>query len=83
MLVRSLGGPLYLWVDQPPGACEALDSTQLREHQRCPRAATVTVQFRNGPTEVPAYACLAHGTQLAALAERSPYITATVYPRGR
>lgn len=80
MLVRSLGGPLYLWVDQPPGACEVLDSTQLREHQRCTRPAAVVVHFRNGPTEGPAYACLAHGPQLASLAEGSPYITATVYP---
>ena len=80
MLVRSLGGPLYLWVDQPPGACEVLDSTQLREHQRCPRPAAVVVHFRNGPTEGPAYACLAHGPRLAALADHSPYITAVTYP---
>ncbi|MDX2683696.1 hypothetical protein [Streptomyces soliscabiei] len=80
MLVRSLGGPLYMWVDQPPGACEVLDSTQLREHQRCPRPANVSVQFRNGPTEGTTYACLPHGAGLLALTERSPYITAETYP---
>lgn len=83
MLVRSLGGPLYMWVDQPPGACEVLDSTQLREHQRCPRPAIVSVQFRNGPTEGTTYACLPHGSGLLALAERSPYISAETYPLRR
>ncbi|MFJ9427972.1 hypothetical protein [Streptomyces sp. NPDC101249] len=79
-LVRSLGSNMLVWYNQPPGACEALDTTLPSNEQRCPRPIAVRVEFRNGPTEAPAYACLAHGARLASLADRSPYITATAYP---
>ncbi|MEV5880730.1 hypothetical protein AB0L75_42470 [Streptomyces sp. NPDC052101] len=84
-MVRSLSvrSGLLLWYNQPAGACEVLDTNRLPAEQRCTRPAACAVWFRNGPTEVPAYSCLAHAAPLASLAERSPHVTATVYPLGR
>ncbi|MER6611492.1 hypothetical protein ABT282_38010 [Streptomyces sp. NPDC000927] len=78
-MVRSLGTPLLVWYNQPPGRCEALDTNQPRDRQRCPGTATHAVRFRRDVTEADAYTCPAHTRPLAATADRAPYITATVY----
>lgn len=81
-MVRSLSprGALLLWYDQPTGLCEALDATQPRERQRCPGTATHVVRFRQDSTEADAFTCPAHARPLAALTDRSPYVTAAIYP---
>ncbi|WP_318206195.1 hypothetical protein [Streptomyces sp. SCL15-4] len=79
-IVRSLGTSLLVWYNQPPGRCEALDTGQTSERQRCPGTATHAVRFRRDVTEVDAYACPAHARPLAATADRAQYITATIYP---
>ncbi|MFF3617566.1 hypothetical protein [Streptomyces sp. NPDC002580] len=76
----SIRSGLRVWYNQPPGACEALDTTLIPDEQRCPKPATRAVQFHNGPTTAVAYACTVHGPRLAALAQESPYITATLHP---
>lgn len=82
-LVRSLGtvSGLLTWYNQPPGYCEALDTHQLPDAQRCPRGATHIVQYQEGASLAHAYACASHAGPLAALADTSPYVTATVQPR--
>ncbi|MEV8435698.1 hypothetical protein [Streptomyces chartreusis] len=79
-MVRSLGTSLLVWFNQPPGLCEALDTTQPRDAQRCRSTATHAVRFRRDVTEADAYTCPAHARPLASTADRTPYITATVYP---
>ncbi|WP_371584534.1 hypothetical protein [Streptomyces sp. NBC_01314] len=84
--VRSLaaGTGLYAWYNQPPGACEALDSNQLPDEQRCPHRASHAVRYAQGGTDTHVYACTEHARRLAALADRAEYVTATVHPlRGR
>lgn len=80
--VRALSGGtgLLVWYNQPPGACEALDTGQLPEAQRCPHRATHAVRYVEGANSTHAYACTGHAGHLAALAQRSPHITATVHP---
>jgi hypothetical protein len=78
-MVRSLGTSLLVWYNQPPGACEALDTNQPREQQRCPVPAAFAVRFRRDVTEADAFTCPEHTRPLAALADRSPYVTATIY----
>lgn len=85
-VVRSLsaGVGLLVWYNRPPGYCEALDTTQLPDAQCCPQRAAVAVRFVQGATDTHAYACRAHAGPLAALANRSEHITATVHPlRGK
>lgn len=79
-MVRSLGTPLLVWYNQPPGLCEALDTNQPKDGQRCRATATHAVRFRRDVTEADAYTCPAHTRPLAATADRAPYITATIYP---
>ncbi|MFE5809456.1 hypothetical protein [Streptomyces sp. NPDC056491] len=79
-IVRSLGGPLLVWYNQPPGHCEALDTAQAPDAQRCPGGATHAVRYRQGPTEAHAYSCAAHARPLANIADRSAVVRATVYP---
>ncbi|MCX4429454.1 hypothetical protein [Streptomyces mirabilis] len=81
-MVRSVSvrGPLLLWYDQPIGLCEALDTTQPKDRQRCPGAATHAVRFRQDSTEADAYTCPAHARPLAALADHAVYVTAAIYP---
>src|SRR5690606_22588782 len=78
-MVRSLGSSLLVWYNSPPGACEALDTNQTSDRQRCPIPAAFAVRFRRDVTEADAFTCPEHTRPLAALADRSPYITATVY----
>ena len=78
-MVRSLSPSLMVWYNQPPGLCEALDTTQPRDLQRCPRAATHAVRFRRDVTEADAFTCPEHTGPLAATADHAPYITTTVY----
>lgn len=78
-IARSLGTDLLVWYNQPTGLCEALDTNQPRERQRCPGTAAFAVRFRQDVTEADAFTCAAHARPLAALADRSPYITATIY----
>ncbi|MFD7462974.1 MULTISPECIES: hypothetical protein [unclassified Streptomyces] len=78
-IARSLGTSLLVWYNQPPGLCEALDTNQPREQQRCPASVAFAVRFRQDVTEADAFTCAAHARPLAALADRSPYITATIY----
>lgn len=78
-IARSLGTSLLVWYNQPPGLCEALDTNQPREQQRCPGTAAFAVRFRQDVTEADAFTCAAHARPLASLADRSPYITATIY----
>lgn len=81
-VVRSLsvGFGLLVWYNQPPGYCEALDTNRLPEEQRCPHRATHAVRYTQGATDTHAFACTQHTGPLAALAQRSPYVTATVHP---
>lgn len=81
-VVRSLsvGSGLLVWYNQPPGACEALDTNRVTDEQRCPHRATHAVRYVQGATDTHAYACTQHTGPLAALAQRSPYVTATVHP---
>ncbi|MFD5978310.1 hypothetical protein [Streptomyces bacillaris] len=79
-MVRSLGTPLLVWYNQPPGLCEALDTNQPKDRQRCRATATHAVRFQRDVTEADAYTCPAHTRPLAATADRAPYITATIYP---
>ncbi|WP_106971913.1 hypothetical protein [Streptomyces sp. NRRL WC-3774] len=78
-MVRSLGTSLLVWYNQPPGRCEALDTNQPSDRQRCPGIAAFAVRFRRDVTEADAFTCAAHARPLAATADRAPYITATVY----
>ncbi|NEE35369.1 hypothetical protein G3M53_59375 [Streptomyces sp. SID7982] len=77
-IARSLSAPLMVWYNQPPGLCEAMDTTQPRDRQRCPATATHAVEFVRDVTVVHAFACAAHARPLALTADRSPYIAATV-----
>ncbi|MGW2586243.1 hypothetical protein ACWCYZ_33885 [Streptomyces virginiae] len=79
-IVRSLGGPLLVWYNQPPGHCEALDTAQAPDAQRCPEAATHAVRYRQGPTDAHAYSCAAHARLLAHIADRSAVVRATIHP---
>lgn len=78
-IVRSLGTSLLVWYNQPSGLCEALDTNQPRDRQRCPGTAAFAVRFRRDVTEVDAFTCAAHARPLAATADRAPYITTTIY----
>lgn len=79
-IVRSLGGPLLVWYNQPPGHCEALDTAQAADAQRCPGGATHAVRYRQGTTEAHAYSCAAHARPLAHIADRSAVVRATIHP---
>lgn len=76
---RSLSGTFTVWYNQPPGLCEALDTTQPRERQRCASTATHAVRFVRDVTQADAYTCPVHARPLAAIADHAPYITAAVY----
>lgn len=76
----STGMGLRVWYNQPPGLCEAMDTTQPRDRQRCPQTATHAVRFQRDVTEADAYTCPSHARPLAAIADRAQYIAATVYP---
>jgi hypothetical protein len=78
-MVRSLSSSLLVWHNQPPGYCEALDTNQPSEHQRCPRTAAFAVRFQNGTTEADAFTCPEHARPLASIADRAEYITTTIY----
>ncbi|MDX2854597.1 hypothetical protein PV342_40590 [Streptomyces sp. PA03-3a] len=78
-VVGSVRGSLMIWYNQPPGLCEVLDTTQPKDRQRCPASRAFAVRFVQDVTEVDAYACPAHARPLAALADRSPYITAEIH----
>ncbi|MBT2395947.1 hypothetical protein [Streptomyces sp. ISL-100] len=75
---RSLSAPLMVWYNQPPGLCEAMDTTQPRDRQRCPATATHAVQFERDVTVTHALTCPAHARPLAATADHSQYIRATI-----
>lgn len=78
-MVRSLGGHLLVWYDQPPGACEVLDTSLRTEDQRCPATAARAVVFRSTlHQEAAAYACIRHAEPLAATADRGTEIAASV-----
>ncbi|MFG3072152.1 hypothetical protein [[Kitasatospora] papulosa] len=77
-MARSLSAPVMVWYNQPPGLCEAMDTTQPRDRQRCPATATHAVQFERDVTVTHAFTCPAHTRPLAATADHSPYITATI-----
>lgn len=81
-MVRSLSitSGLLLWYDQPPGLCEALNTQQPKDRQRCPGTATHVVRYRQDSTEADAYTCPAHARPLAALADRAVHVTAAIYP---
>lgn len=76
---RSLCAPLMVWYNQPPGACEALDTTLPSALQRCPGRATHVVRFRKDVVEADAYTCPEHARPLAETTDRTDYITATIY----
>ncbi|MGW6420840.1 hypothetical protein, partial [Streptomyces sp. NPDC055055] len=80
-IVRSLSGSLMVWYNQPPGLCEALDTTQPSDRQRCPATASHVVRFRKDVTEADAYVCPAHARPLAETAARAQYISAEIYRR--
>uniref|UniRef100_UPI001CED1C02 hypothetical protein n=1 Tax=Streptomyces sp. NK15101 TaxID=2873261 RepID=UPI001CED1C02 len=80
-IARALSGSMMVWYNQPPGLCEALDTTQPRDRQRCPATASHVVRFRRDVTEADAYVCPAHARPLAATADRAEFITATIYRR--
>lgn len=78
-MVRSLGTHLLVWYNQPRGFCEALDTNQPKDRQRCPGTATHAVRFQRDATEADAYTCPEHARPLASTADRAPYITTTIY----
>lgn len=78
-IVRSLGSSLLVWYNQPRGHCEVLDTNQPTDRQRCPGTATHAVRFLREVTEVDAYTCPEHARPLASTADRTPYITTTIY----
>ncbi|MEU8765050.1 hypothetical protein [Streptomyces sp. NPDC048659] len=80
-IARALSGSMMVWYNQPPGLCEALDTTQPRDRQRCPATASHIVRFRKDITEADAYVCPAHARPLAETAAHSPYIDAAIYRR--
>ncbi|MCW5254724.1 hypothetical protein [Streptomyces sp. SHP 1-2] len=75
----SLCASLRVWYNQPPGRCEALDTTKHREAQRCPAPVTHAVRFHRDVTAADAYTCAQHAAPLAATADGSPYITAEIH----
>lgn len=80
-IVRSLSASLMVWYNQPAGLCEALDTTQPRDRQRCPATASHVVRFRKEVTEADAYVCPSHARPLAATADHAEFISATIYRR--
>jgi hypothetical protein len=76
---RTLCAPLTVWFNQPPGLCEALDTTLPRDRQRCPAASTYAVRFLLDATEADAFTCAAHAGPLAATAHGSQYVRAVPY----
>ncbi|MFE0778792.1 hypothetical protein [Streptomyces sp. NPDC058861] len=80
-IARALSRSMMVWYNQPAGLCEALDTTQPTDRQRCPATASHVVRFRRDVTEADAYVCPAHARPLAETAAHSEFIHTTIYRR--
>lgn len=80
-ITATARGRYRVWYDQPPGTCEALDTSLRREEQRCPaspaRAVTFTSRWGEDGT---AYACLRHAPCLAEIADDLSGVSAHITP---